>query len=63
MCWLFDTKNLKMGVYMTRGTSVNLTAVRLCTYDFQVVQYGKGMRPTVEDMQKLAKKSSRARKD
>ena len=51
-CWLFNTKDMKMGLYTTRGSSLSVSAIRSCVYDFQLKQYGKGQKPSVEQMQK-----------
>ena len=54
-CWIFNTKDGKLVMYKSQGTSLQLVATRLTTFDFQVVQYGV-QKPTVVDMQRESKK-------
>jgi len=58
-CFLFNTKDVKLGLYTSTGTTFNLSGIRLCTHDFQLVQYGRGMRPTVDDIKKLLRGKKR----
>ena len=55
VCWLFDTRNTKLGVYVTRGTNLQVTAIRACNFDFQFTQFGKAQQPSVTEMEKAAK--------
>jgi hypothetical protein len=57
-CWLFNTKDNKLAIYKSQGTSLQLVSTRLTTFDFQVVQYGT-QRPTVMQMQAESKKKAR----
>jgi len=56
-CFLFNTEDMKLAMYQATGRVFNYCGVRLCTYDFQLVQYPRNMRPSVEDIKKQAKKS------
>jgi hypothetical protein len=51
-CFLFDTKAKKLGIYTLDSRVLRLAAIRLCEYDFGVVQYPRSQIPTVEEMMK-----------
>jgi len=64
-CFLFDTKNMKLGIYVLKSGHLEVGAVRLCTYDFNFTQYPKDQKPSVAAMKKAleeARKKEEAKK-
>ncbi len=58
-CFIFNTKDVMLGMYTSTGRAFNLDGMRLCTLDFQLLQYPKTMRPSLKDVQEMLKKQKR----
>jgi len=56
VCFLFDTKQSKLGMYQARGAKgFEWSGMRLVTHDFAVIEYPAGQRPSVEEASKMGK--------
>ena len=56
VCFLFDTRNCKLGAYSVKSTQLHLLAIRLCTYDYHADQFPASQKPSVADMKRASEK-------
>ena len=57
VCYLYDTRNSKLGVYTMNASRLNLAAIRYCAFDFGVIQHPTNQNPSVAYMKKQSEKS------
>jgi hypothetical protein len=59
VCFLFDTKTMRLGAYTLKGRQCEFTTMRLCEYDYRLVQFPGDQKPSVQDIKTLVEKSAK----
>jgi hypothetical protein len=59
VCFLFDTKNMRLGAYTLKGRQFELTAMRKCDFDYRLVQFPGDQKPSVQDIKNLVEKNAK----
>ncbi len=60
VCFLFSTKDTKLGTYVVRGEAFSFKSMRLVTYDFQFAQYPTGQVPSVQQIKEQFEKQKKS---
>jgi hypothetical protein len=56
-CFIFNTKDVKLGMYVSTGNTMALAGVRLCSFDMQLIQYPSRQSPSVQQIRDMVKKA------